>query len=269
MRFDAHQNHPLLLSSIMSVANDQSTSDERTTRSKSASPMSSVMKPKEVLEQMTRDELLSYSINMNTLCEKLLTIEKRINVLESDKLVQSNVNNLLKQRADNLESRLVTLEKLNTNSAQYIRNRQLEVNNVPAEIDNQDLKSVMAKYLSLTGVPVTIDDLDKCHRLKKESVVIMELTSRTLRDSLLKGRTKLKDKGEALTELGLNKSFTNESMCPEFRKLDFVCRKLKKDGIVEETWFFNGRLHVVCADGKKSLIQHMNGVYKIAKHKCY
>ncbi len=92
----------------------------------------------------------------------------------------------------------------------------------------------------------------------------MELKTRSLRDHILKGRKLLKDKKEDTAALGLGKSFINESLCPEFRKMDFVCRKLKKNKLVEETWFFNGRLYIVDNEGSKLLISHMNDFDAVA-----
>ncbi len=135
---------------------------------------------------------------------------------------------------------------------------------MPTTIKNSDLANVVSKFLSLTETAVTELDIDKCHRMKKEKTVILELKTRTLRDLLIKGRTSLKDKKTDITSLGLGNSFISESLCPEYKKLDFVCRKLKKNMLIAETWFFNGRLFVIDNAGEKMLITHMNDIFKIA-----
>ena len=149
-------------------------------------------------------------------------------------------------------------EKTTINNAQYLRRRQIEVSNVDKKISNNQLKSVMADFLSETGERVKVEDLDKCHRLKKETTIIMEFGSRAKRDAVLIGRKNLKGKNDVLSEMGLAKSFISESMCFELRRLDYICRRLKKDKYIFDTWFFNGRLYVLKNDkGKRVQIQHM------------
>ena len=113
--------------------------------------------------------------------------------------------------------------------------------------------------MSLTNTKVTSADLDKCHRMQKETVVIMEFKTRTMRDKVVMGRKLLKDK-EEMAELGLRASFINESLCPEYRKLDYLCRTMKKKGIINDTWFFNGRLFVMDNAKKKWFISHINDI---------
>ena len=135
---------------------------------------------------------------------------------------------------------------------------------MPKEIDDGNLGALAASLMSLTNTQVAAADLDKCHRLQNESTVIVEFKTRTMRDSVVRGRKLLKNKTVAIEELGLSRSFINESLCPEYRKLDFVCRKLKKNDIIADTWFFNGRLFVVDKTGKKWFVSHMNDALKFA-----
>ena len=155
---------------------------------------------------MTREDLLEYSIGVSDLCKKLLDLEQRVEVLEGERAIQANVNKLQKERADNLECRVTHAEKTNTNNAQYLRRRQLEISNVHEEIDDERLPKVVASFLSNTGVNVNEDDLEKCHRLKKKSTVIMEFGSRSLRDSVLMSRKKLEMRRKETNELGLGNS---------------------------------------------------------------
>ena len=234
-----------------------------TTRSTRSS--SRIIKSRDELDLMTREELISYSVSVNELvCEKLLGLEERIETLESESVVQRNTNELLKLRADRLEGQVVELEKTATNSAQYLRRRQIEVSDVPEAIKDEHLKDRMSSFLSITGVDVTADDIEVCHRLKNKTVVIMEFGSRSLRDSVLISRGKLKDKGQHMKEVGLQNSYINDSMCNEYRRLAFICRQLKRKQIVKDTWFFNGKLYVLGFTNKKCLIRHLHDLYDIA-----
>jgi hypothetical protein len=113
--------------------------------------------------------------------------------------------------------------------------------------------------LSLTGTPVVAADLAKCHLLNaKSKTVIMEFRDRELRDSILIARKYLKEVNDA--EYG--KIYISESLCDQYKKLDFACRKLKKSGSIESTWFFNGRLWVQkTPEALKKQICHIQDLY--------
>ena len=115
------------------------------TRSKS----NASLKTHDELTAMAREELLQYSIMVTGLCDKLLDIEKRMEALEIEKLVQQKVNKLLKDRADKMEARIVQTQTTVTNNSQYLRRRQLEVSNVPVEIADKSLKKQMSELLSI------------------------------------------------------------------------------------------------------------------------
>ena len=102
-----------------------------------------------------------------------------------------------------------------TNTEQYQRRRQLEVSNVPVTIPQKELKTTIARMLSLTGTDIQPGHLDKCHRLHKESTVIIEFKERTPRESVLRGRKNYKNQIKNLANLGLQKSFVTESLCTE------------------------------------------------------
>ena len=56
------------------------------------------------------------------------------------------------------------------------------------------LKDTVRTTLSLTGIAVKAAEIDKCHRLKRKEVVIVEFTFRDKRDPVLRNRKNLKNK---------------------------------------------------------------------------
>ena len=134
----------------------------------STRPKSTIaMKSAEEIESLSHDELIKYSIAVTGLCEQLMRMAKRIEVLESDSAIK-NTNILLKQHADNLEERVMRNERNVTNDSQYLRRRQLEVSNVSEAIDDRSLKVIMSNFLSMTGQKVEEDDIDVIHRIKRK-----------------------------------------------------------------------------------------------------
>ena len=81
------------------------------------------------------------------------------------------------------------LQKAHTKTAQYGKNRQVEIHKVPLEIKKEDLTKKICEGLSLTGSLVHPSELDKCHRLKRQqNSVIVEFKFREKRDSILVSR---------------------------------------------------------------------------------
>ena len=122
----------------------------------------------------------------------------------------------------------------------------------------------MFELLSLTGEEVIGASLDKCHHLADKKNVITEFKYREPRDAVLRGWKNLKSKSNDLDTMNMKKSIILESLTPDFAKLDYVYRMLKKSGRASQTWFFNGRLYIKQHEmGTKENIGHITDLYNI------
>ena len=83
-------------------------------------------------------------------------------------------------------------------------------------------------------------NIDKCHRLANKSNVIIEFKECELCDEMLRNRKQLNDKSEGLAKLKCTETMILESLTPVYSTLDFLCRKLKRDGHLSQTCFYNG-----------------------------
>ena len=238
----------------------------------------------EQMEAMDKRELVVYAANVSNLNNILTDIrtklsnleadniklheqntkmQERLFVLESDKILQTNVNKLLRSDIDQLAQKVVELEKVAGQNAQYSRNRQLEIHNVPADIPSENLQDVVSAVLSVTGHAVSRNDLDKCHRLKRETSVICEFKYRERRDPILHMRKNLKTKAAELSALRVPKAIITESLSPYYQRLSFICRKLKSLDKISDTWFYNGRLFLKNLAGEKVTISHQVDIEKL------
>ena len=223
------------------------------------------------LMKLSKEDIIKYhfkTASVSKALEKLTNtisdLAARLERTESELEVSKKVNTLLTERYDFLEHRMIQNDKTTTNNSQYLRRRQLEVKNIKSPISNGSaLSEKMANLLSLTGQDVTADDLDKCHLLKKDTV-IMEFESRDMRDAVVRGRKNLKCKSVDLSHLLMDKVMITESLCPQLAQLDYACWQLKKNKCIHQTWFFNGRLFVVINDGeKKRQITHITDMHEL------
>ena len=90
----------------------------------------------------------------------------------------------------------------------------------------------------------------------------MEFKFREKRDLVILGRKNLKDKKAELEKHNATTIIISESLCAEYQHLSYLCRRLKKDHHIEETWFFNGKLFILQDhDAKKEQILHISDLY--------
>ena len=174
-------------------------------------------------------------------------------------------NAALTDEIGKLRTRLTATEKEHNQLAQYSRRFHLELGTQNKSLkDSADLTKTVAELLSETGVRVQASDLDVCHVVgkKENGRVIMELKNRDLRYKILKNRKNLKD-----VEVPIHgKLYINESMCPQYKQLDFICRTLRGKDYkrIHSTWLYNGRLWVVEEEGDaKQHIGHTQDLYNL------
>ena len=183
------------------------------------------------------DELLSVK-DISYIHSKLSNLTSRFDdflrwheILNSELIDIKNCNRLLSER-------IVGLEKNAVSNAQYHRRESLEINySVPASIGDVPENSV-CKALSLTGYEVKPDDLQACHRLKKNDTAIVKFKCTKQKRSILINKTNLRNKSDVLTKLNFSgRLFISESMYHENHQLSYKCRQLKNAGKIHSTCF--------------------------------
>ena len=75
-------------------------------------------------------------------------------------------------------------------------------------------------------------------------------------------RKELKNRKEHLALVECTKLSVVESMSWDFKRMDFLCRRLKATNQVKDTWFFMGKLNLIDLNNNKSLISHIDDLYK-------
>ena len=122
------------------------------------------------LENLSKKELIDELINVEDIYSKLSDLTSRFDdflrryeILNSELTVSKNCNRLLTER-------IVQLERNAVSNAQYHRRESLEINPVPASIGHDVFENNVCSALSLTGLEVKPDDLQACHRLRKQTL---------------------------------------------------------------------------------------------------
>ena len=172
------------------------------------------------------------------------------------------------QKKQYLLKQLGSVERTANSNSQYARKETLEIHGIPesfgegkqlednvlalvnglfthtAEGENPDAIEIdeAVEVEAAPSVTVSIDDFHAIHRLKKKDRVIMKFTNRRKAHVVLRQKKKLKDKTFLLKHDIRGNVYLNESMCPAYRYLFFVCKKLKYANHIHRFSFFNGNL---------------------------
>ena len=141
--------------------------------------------------------MLKISSKLSDVTSRFDDLMRRYEILSSELTVSKNCNHLLSER-------IIQLERNAVNNVQYHRRESLEINPVPASIDDDVLESSVCRALSLTGHEVKPDGLQACHHLKKKDTVIIKFKCRKQRHSILINRKNLHNKSDGLTQLNFS-----------------------------------------------------------------
>ena len=122
---------------------------------------------KSQMENLSKEELIEELNGVEDISSKLPNLTshfddflRRYEILSSELSISKNCNSLFSER-------IVQLERNAANNAQYHCRESIQINPVSASISNEVFESKNCKALSLTGLEVKPDDLQACHRLKK------------------------------------------------------------------------------------------------------
>ena len=144
---------------------------------------------------------------------------------------------------------------------QYSRRDSIEISGIPQTVQQKDLEGETIKILQAAKVQVhgnhaDVMDIQACHRVGKKGATIVKFVNRKFaRESLYCGRNL---KGNKL--YGANSQiFINNSFCPEYKYLNYLVRKAKKDNLVFRWKVRNGITSVQMEDGSDFIeVTHKN-----------
>ena len=87
-----------------------------------------------------------------------------------------------------LLKRIIQLERNAVTNSQYRRKETIEVNLMPAKIQDDIFVASVCKVLSLAGVNVAPEDLHACDRMKRSNRVIIKFKCRKQKQSYINAR---------------------------------------------------------------------------------
>ena len=168
-------------------------------------------------------------------------------------------NERLREKVSQLDKKIISLESRHNMLEQYGRRNNLEIKGIPNSVPQKDLESKVVNILSAIGVNVSKDDFEDCHRIGKSrdnsKKTIVRFTNRKIVKDALYKRKQLKNIDKAALEMQNAMLFLNENLSEENNKIAFLCRKLKREGVITNTYTANGIVRLSCVSIKNGRIQ--------------
>ena len=156
--------------------------------------------------------------------DRLVTANEKLN---SELLIVRNVN-------QNLQNRIMNLEKQQSKSEQYNRQNNVEVSGILNEVSDQNLEETLIGICKDSGIDINILDIEGCHRLplgrnatKTTKRVIVKFVNRKHLEAMLQHKKDISKK---------SKVFVSHPLCPYYWFLWRKCKELQRKDQVNQVF---------------------------------
>ena len=151
---------------------------------------------------------------------------------------------------------------------QYSRRENLEIVGIPDSVTQKDLEGRVIQIFDAIGVPVVSYNIAACHRLNKNKFqksanVIIRFTNRKFVSDILVNKKKLSVPSIKESIKMDTNVFIVDNLCPEYSSIFRSCRYLRKKGLLDNVWTFNGMIQIKINENdryKKSIL-HIDDLY--------
>lgn len=204
----------------------------------------------------------SFQTQMSSMVNSIVTgvlkgLELKVSVLEQENSRLREQVKTLETKVVNLEDNIGKMELQNDKSNQYSRRNIIRVSNIP-ETEGESTDKVVMDLITAIGAEVSIDQVDRTHRLgnpnfkppttsssnKKGSRprdIIVKFVSYRARQKVYKLRSKLRD-------VGYNKVFINEELTRPRSDIFYKARQLVKSKSAVSAWTSDGVILIKDSD---------------------
>ena len=173
--------------------------------------------------------------------DRLVTANEKLN---SELLIVRNVN-------QNLQNRIINLEKQQSKSEQYNRRSNVEISGISNEVSDQNLEQTVIGICKDSGIEVNPLDIEGCHRLplgrnatNTTKRVIVKFVNRKHSEAMLQRKKDINQK---------SKVFVSHSLCPYYRFLWGKCKELQRKGRINQVFCLGAIVTVRIAENSSAI----------------
>ena len=177
------------------------------------------------------------------------------------------------QEIRRLSQQLTAIKQDQNDLEQYSRRNCIVISGV-SETAAESTDQLAMDIGKAAGVAISPADIDRSHRIgiKKPGQVrqlIVKLTSFNKRQELFQERKNLRSgrlpNHPVLTAAVLSRTYLADSLSKQNSRTMFVCRQLKRKGVINRTWSDNGVIKIKVRDGDPTKkIRTVRDLYQLA-----
>ncbi|KAH8034801.1 hypothetical protein HPB51_002970 [Rhipicephalus microplus] len=178
---------------------------------------------KSSLERELRKEIRDLKNSVSFLNDEVEKIKKENADLVGDNKSLRSANEQLRTECEAFKKQISQQEHRIIASEQHSRKCNLEIKGIP-KLAEEDLGNTLHRIGGLLNVPVTKDDVEKCHRVPAKNAssipnIILQFRSRSKRDLVLQKAKKTRISTQDLGHVSNTPVFINEHLCPVLKQL--------------------------------------------------
>ena len=173
--------------------------------------------------------------------DRLMTANEKLN---SELLIVRNVN-------QNLQNRIINLEKQQSKSEQYNRGNNVEISGISNEVSDQNLEQTVIGICKDFRIEVNPLDIEGCHRLplgrnatNTTKRVIVKFVNRKHSEAMLQRKKDINQK---------SKVFVSHSLCPYYWFLWGKCKELQRKGRINQVFCLGAIVTVRIAENSPAI----------------
>ena len=192
----------------------------------------------------TQDELLEVKNSQDFISNKFDEVLNAIDGLQSNFNVLREENTQQRQRVNELENKIASIDNECESLKQYSRRNIIAVHGIPENV-GEETDDLVRHVADLIDVHLESSDISISHRLPakrgKIAPIIIKLTRRKVRDDIYNNRYKLR--GKSTKDLGFtqsNRIYINESFTAKGKQLFYEVKTFQRAHNFKYIWSRNG-----------------------------
>ena len=189
---------------------------------------------------------------LKSILDRVSSLEGKVTRLETENTSLRYQVKVLHRHLEEIDDDLIECEKDVTRIDQYTRRWNVEIQNIPDDVDQDHLKPAIAHALQQMNVNINEDAFEAIHRLKKAkkskgpAPVIVRFRKRDdAFETLKKKKDSKKIENNTFGPSMRTKIFIHENLGPRAKRIFDFCLKMQKEGKIFKVWTIKGVTNIL------------------------
>lgn len=204
---------------------------------------------------------------------RIEALENNVTTLLDENTALKKSMKSLKENNKNLVDDIYHLEKDLSSLEQYSRRWNIEIHNIPDDVEQNLLAPTVVHALNQMDVNINESSFEAVHRLKKSKYskgsasVIVRFKNRD--DAYKSMKNKRNSINVVKSTFGTSMKgniIIHENLCPRYKEILNFCMSMKAEGELFKVWSFKGVTHILFSDDKHekpTTVRHYDDLWEL------